>query len=593
MSTFVSNPETPLLFLNGADRLTLRQAYEGIHVFGAPGSGKTSGSGQTIARAFMRAGMGGLVLCSKPSEVSRWQQYAAENGRESSIFIFDRGQGFNFIEYALARYGVESITNVVGILMRVLDDARKARGKSGSDDSPFWDESIEEILQHSIPVLYSAHGTVTIQGILNFVVNAPVGAEKWKEVAKNIEGNPTALALRNMSASPLNPLPPDDCKRMVSYWMTGEWQKMDEKTRGNVITSLTSRLGLFRHGVLRDCFCGNTTVIPEMMFHGAVIVLAMPVQANETEGRLGQMVFKYMAQLAVEGRNALPERHRERPVFLWVDEAHRFISVKDEQFLAECRESRCCCVFLSQGLPSYYAALGERETKRVDGLIGKFGTQLFHQNGCHHTNEFASKIIGRGLQMRRTVGDNRSTNHSTTKGKSVGKSRGSSSGVNKSVNRGESEGVGTTRGMNQGGGSSVSSGTSGGFSHSSSYTGTGGGSSSTGHNSGWNGSKSSNSSWSRSVGSSENRGRSSGESVGSNAGVNESQNWGLNEGESWGESEGVSFSMAEQMDNLIEPNYFATALLSGGEHRIVTGLLFRAGARFSNGQNYMLTGFRQ
>ena len=159
MANFISNPEAPLVLLNGQDRLTLRQAYEGIHVFGAPGSGKTSGSGQTIARSLMRGGFGGLVLCSKPSEIERWQEYAADNGRENSLFIFDREQGFNFIEYALARYGVESITNVVGILMRVLDDARKARGKTGSDDSPFWDESIEEILKHAIPVLYSAHGT--------------------------------------------------------------------------------------------------------------------------------------------------------------------------------------------------------------------------------------------------------------------------------------------------------------------------------------------------------------------------------------------------------------------------------------------------
>ena len=421
MANFLSNPDAPLLLLNGQDRLTLRQAYEGIHVFGAPGSGKTSGSGQTIARGFMRAGMGGLVLCSKPSEISRWQQYAAENGRENSLFIFDREQGFNFIEYALRRYGVESITNVVGILMRVLDDARKARGKTGNDDSPFWDESIEEVLKHAIPVLYSAYGTVTIAGILDLAVHAPVGAEKWKEVAKNIEANPAAAALRKMSADPAIALPEEECKRLTTFWIKGEWQSHDAKTRGNILSSLTSRLGLFRHGVLRDCFTTKTTWIPEMLFHGCVTVAAMPVQANETEGRLAQMVLKYMTQLAVEGRNSLPERHRERPIFIWVDEAHRFISVKDEQFLAECRESRCCCCFLSQGLPSYYAALGERETKRVDGLIGKFATHLFHQNGCHHTNEFASKIIGRGIQMRRTVGKNRSTNRSTTKGQSSGR----------------------------------------------------------------------------------------------------------------------------------------------------------------------------
>lgn len=592
MSNFISNPQAPLLLLNGQDRLTLGQAYEGIHVFGAPGSGKTSGSGQTIARAFMRARMGGLVLCSKPTEIERWQQYAAENGRENSVFIFDRGQGFNFIEYALARYGVDSITNVVGILMRVLDDARRARGKTGSDESPFWDESIEEILKHAIPVLYSAHGTVTIDGILDFAVNAPVGAEKWKEVAKNIEGNTAAFALRKMTAEPVNALPMEECKRMVSFWMKGEWQKHDEKTRGNILSSLTSRLGLFRHGLLRDCFTTKTTWIPEMMFHGCVTIAGLPVQANETEGRLAQMVLKYMTQLAIESRNTLAERQRERPVFIWVDEAHRFISVKDEQFLAECRESRCCCCFLSQGLPSYYAALGEGETKRVDGLIGKFATQIFHQNGCHHTNEFASKIIGRGLQLRRTVGRNHSVNRGGTKGRSTGGSRGWSKGVNKSVNRGQSESSGVTRSATIGGGSSTTEGKSGGWSHGSSY-GQGGGSSNSSSNSGWNRSKSENSSWSQSVGSSRTTGRNWGESIGWNAGVNESQNWSTSESESWGETVGESVSVAEQMDNLIEPNYFANALLAGGEHRIVTALVFRAGARFFNGQNFMLVGFRQ
>ena len=68
MANFISNAEAPLVLLNGQDKITLRQAYEGIHVFGAPEAVRTAGSGQTIARSLMRAGMGGLVLCSKPSE---------------------------------------------------------------------------------------------------------------------------------------------------------------------------------------------------------------------------------------------------------------------------------------------------------------------------------------------------------------------------------------------------------------------------------------------------------------------------------------------------------------------------------------------
>jgi hypothetical protein len=618
VADFVSDPDATLIDLDGkGSRITLRQAYENIHVWGSPGSGKTSGSGQTLARSLLRTGAGFYVACSKVSEIPRWESYVAENNRENSLFIFDRNQGFNFLEYAMARYGADGITNVVGILMRVLDDARKARGKSGGDDNPFWDESIESILSHAIPVLYASTGTVSIEGILDFAINAPVGADSWKRVAKNIEGNAAALALRTMAANPVNPLPPDDCKRLVSYWMTGEWQKHDEKTRGNILSSLTARLGLFRHGILRDCFCGKTTWVPEMLFHGCVTVAALPVQTNETEGRLAQMVLKYMTQLAIESRNALPERHCERPVVIWVDEAHRFVSVKDEQFLAECRESRTCCVFLSQGLPSYYAALGEHETKRVDGLIGKFGTHIFHQNADHHTNEFASKLIGRGIHQRRTVGENRSTNRSTTKGQSAGassgwskgSSRGSSSGdswgVNRSVNRGESESSGVTHGTTEGGGSSVSSGKSGGSSYGSSSGPGAGGSSNSSSNSGWNRSKSTNSSWSKSDGTSEtvsrNRGVSEGSNLGRNvgrnesvnAGVNESQNWSTNKSDTWGETVGSSVSVAEQMDNLIEPNFFATSLLSGGEHRIVTGLLFRAGARFSNGQNFMLVGFKQ
>ena len=523
---FISDPNATLVDLDGkGSGISLQNAYEGIHTFGASGGGKTTGSGQTIARSFLRAGMGGIVFCSKPSEVPRWQQgYAPENGRENSVFVFDREQGFNFIEYALARYGVDGITNVVGILMRVLDDARKARGRTGNDDSAFWDENIEEILKHAIPVLYSAHGTVTIEGILAFAVNAPVGRDEWEQVTQNIEGNSTAIALRKMSIDPVNPLPPDECKRMVSFWMTGEWQKHDARTRGNILSSLTSRLGLFRHGMLRDCFCGKTTWIPEMLFHGCVTIAALPVQANETEGRLAQMVLKYMTQLAIESRNTLAERHRERPIFLWVDEAHRFISVKDEQFLSECRESRCCCAFLSQGLPSYYAALGERETKRVDGLIGKFKTQIFHENGCHHTNEFASKIIGRGITIRYTAGKNRSTSHSTTKGQSRGASRGWSRGFsrgtnsgfswgfNKGTNRGRSESATDTRGMNMGESTGTSEGKSGGWSSGSSYSQKGGGSSNRSSSSGWNRSKSTGSSWSKSVGSSDTVGHNSGES---------------------------------------------------------------------------------
>src|SRR5579871_1424791 len=100
---FVSDLDTPLLALSAYDRFTLRDACAGAHIFGGIGSGKTSGSGQTLAGAYLRAGMGGLVLCAKPEEVDLWRSYARRNGREGSLIVFDESQGFNFIAYEIAR----------------------------------------------------------------------------------------------------------------------------------------------------------------------------------------------------------------------------------------------------------------------------------------------------------------------------------------------------------------------------------------------------------------------------------------------------------------------------------------------------------
>ena len=74
--------DNPLLQLSPADTLTQRHVCEGIQIFGGTGSGKTSASGAHIARAFLRAGFGGLVMCAKPEERRLWEQYAKETGRE-------------------------------------------------------------------------------------------------------------------------------------------------------------------------------------------------------------------------------------------------------------------------------------------------------------------------------------------------------------------------------------------------------------------------------------------------------------------------------------------------------------------------------
>src|ERR1700745_3435266 len=65
-----------------ADLWTLGDACQGVLIMGENGSGKTSGSGQLIARKFLQNGFGGLVLCFKTDEADLWRQYLKRAGRE-------------------------------------------------------------------------------------------------------------------------------------------------------------------------------------------------------------------------------------------------------------------------------------------------------------------------------------------------------------------------------------------------------------------------------------------------------------------------------------------------------------------------------
>src|SRR5260221_13636981 len=55
------------------DAITLTDAKTGVLITGKTGSGKTSGPGRLFAKAYLRAGFGGLVLCAKADEPALWR----------------------------------------------------------------------------------------------------------------------------------------------------------------------------------------------------------------------------------------------------------------------------------------------------------------------------------------------------------------------------------------------------------------------------------------------------------------------------------------------------------------------------------------
>ena len=124
--------DEPLLWLTPKDPWTIRMACEGAQILGDMGSGKTSGSGKTLAKAMLKAGFGGLVLCKKTDECASWVQYARETGRQDQLLIVHPSQDwrFNFLEYSFTRAGEGAgyVPNAINLMLNLIEN-RRERGR--------------------------------------------------------------------------------------------------------------------------------------------------------------------------------------------------------------------------------------------------------------------------------------------------------------------------------------------------------------------------------------------------------------------------------------------------------------------------------
>jgi hypothetical protein len=420
--SFVKELDTALLRLGKYDLFTFRDLCKGgLHVLSESGGGKTSGVGAMAAGALLRSGAGGCVTICKPEDISMWQRYAVEHNRAGSLLLFDENEGFNFLHYLMARHGMEGIGAVTETLMLIVELARQATGSTGNGGDVFWLDSARQVLRYALPPLYAANGSFTIPDIIRFITTAP------KNEAEPMDANwqKRSFMYSVMEAAthaPKIPMSATALRNCITYWAE-EFCATPSKTLGNVISTITTSLDRFRHGRLNKAFCQTTTVVPELTFHGAVILLAMPTATWDSDGLIGQQLFKFLWQRAVLSRNSLPEKHRERFLFLFSDEAQDTVNLRyDSEFLSICRGSKCCVIFMTQTLPSYFAKIGGPNPRDAAlSLVGKFTNHFYGANSCAETNEFAARTIGKVLKRRRNF--SQGTSHSTTTGFSEGSSQ--------------------------------------------------------------------------------------------------------------------------------------------------------------------------
>ncbi|MEM9128604.1 MAG: TraM recognition domain-containing protein, partial [Pseudomonadota bacterium] len=352
--------------------------------------------------------------------------------------------------------------------------------------------------------------------------------------------------------------------------------KGDVRTSGNILVTITSMLQPFLSGTLHELFCTETNWTPELVLEqGKLTIIAFPTLLYKQLGVLAQVIFKAAFAQACGARVDDPN---SIPVILYADEAQNFMTEDDARLAEMGRSKRVAMVYGTQNIGNYVRALGGQNAQIItESMLGNFGTLFFHANKHPATNEFASKIIGRRMQYRRTMGssggknvgisggDSTATSGNRSWTRSIAESWGLSGGKSKSHQKGTS--------YSQGGGHSSSTdqpypmGT-----YSSNYSGGKNASQSVSENAGWNQGGNTSDSYAESIGTTHTTQR------GWNQSVNEGWNQGIN----------------EHMDSDLEPAIFVGGLRTGGpEHDFVVDAVTVQTGRTFHDRNWTKVSFRQ
>lgn len=390
--------------LTERDWYTIGHSLEGNSIFGQTGSGKSSGPGKTIALAFLRAGYGGLVTTTKPSDTDDWRMLAKIAGRERDLRIVTPGGpwALSLLQYAYqaggSARGSGLSDNVVGLALEYLQARDRSRGVPSD---PFWMDSAKALLCNSVELLGLAGEIITFPGIAKIISSSASSPEEVRSEEWGRESYLNALVSKAVARTDLTAAQTLDLKVAIEYWLH-DFPRIDPKTRSGIVATTKSLTFPFERSLLSSLFGGESNCFPEDCFRtGAIVVLDLPVKEYGDAGLAAQILYKTVWQRAMERRDVTRE---PRPVFLMVDEYQNFVTPYDALFQATARSSRTATIVLTQNVDSIVSRFpGQTGKAEALALLGNFNLKIFCSQDHVETNEIAAKMCGEEWVTRQNV----------------------------------------------------------------------------------------------------------------------------------------------------------------------------------------------
>lgn len=391
---------TILAALTPLDVWTLADACDGTGIVGNIGTGKTTASGELIALSFLEHRFGGVVLTAKPDDTQRWIDYCERTGRSDSLIIVRpaaRGETpsemFNFLDYESRQEGDRE--GLVGNLVELFCLGLENANREGSTIDPYWSNALRRLLTKAIHLCLFDTGGVSFSDLSDIIRTAPRTKEEIRDPAWTSSPFYSRL-LRAKHAALESGW--EDYEEVLHYW-TVELPRLESKHRTSIESMFTAFATGFEHSPFRQLFCSGTTFRPEQTYtEGKIILLDMPVNEWNEVGQAAQVLFKTVWQRAILRRK--DEKATRRPVFLWADEAHQFLTRYDVLYQTQARDSRGCTVFLTQNISNWFAALsGKGGRDAVYSLLACLSTKILHANADVETNRWMEHLFGQELAV--------------------------------------------------------------------------------------------------------------------------------------------------------------------------------------------------
>ncbi len=402
------------------DFVTLRDLLRACLILGATGSGKTSSSARRLAKRLLKKGLGGLILCAKPEEREHWEKLVRECNRLDDLIIFCEGSPYRFnpFHYEVTRRGkgAGATFNLVNLLMTIYQMGRTISGQGiANEGDRFWDTALKRLVGRVIDLLKLAREEVSIEN-MHAVITSTLSKEERDAMSTLMQENEEDAILEKLEKwgeinfyirclyNGTKRLIKEDGKEdydsllrqyhLVKNYFNREFPLLAERTRTIIIESFLGIVEPFLSGLLYDYFSQGTNIYPEWIEEGKIIILDFPIKDYLELGVYAQGIFKFLTQQALERRKFY---EGDRPVFLWIDEAHFFLNSEyDQLFLTTSRSSGTCVCLITQNISNFYAAIGGRNPKpKVDSLLGLLAVKIFHNNSDPITNNFAADSIGK------------------------------------------------------------------------------------------------------------------------------------------------------------------------------------------------------